>query len=140
MKKLLQFDFLPRSTDVALLMLRVIFGVSMFWLHGWGKAMNFSKMSGTFGDPLGVGPTTSLVLAIFGELVCAALVVVGAFTRFAALGVAITMAVAFFIVHAAKLSGPGSGELAFLYLAGFAVLFVSGGGRFSLDAKMGAKV
>jgi uncharacterized membrane protein YphA (DoxX/SURF4 family) len=31
------------------------------------------------------------------------------------------------------LSGQGNGELAFLYLAGFALLTIAGGGLFSLD-------
>ena len=101
--------------------------------------MNFSSMSGQFGDPFGVGRTPSLVLAIIGEVVCSSLLVLGLFTRVAALGAAITRGTAFWLVHGGKLMGDGNGELAFLYLGGVVALFLAGGGKFSLDAKMGAK-
>ena len=55
--KFLHFNFLPRSADVALLLLRVWFGLSLLWLHGWGKLMNFSAMTEKFSDPLGIGKT-----------------------------------------------------------------------------------
>jgi putative oxidoreductase len=139
MKRFLSFDFLPRSTDGGLLILRVVFGGALFWLHGWGKLTNFADLSSKFQDPLGVGHQASLVLALFAEVVCAGLIVLGAFTRFAALGAGITMAVAFALAHGGKLSGPGNGQLAFVYLAGFATLLVTGAGRFSWDAKLGGK-
>ena len=139
MKKLLHLDFLPRNADIALLLLRLIFGGSMLALHGWGKLMKFGEMSAKFADPLGVGPTASLVLALVGEVLCAALLVVGAYTRLAALGGAITMGVVFFIVHGAKLSGPGSGEMSFLYFSAYVTLLLAGGGRFAFDSKLGAK-
>ena len=67
------------------------------------------------------------------------LLILGLFTRLAALGSAFTMGVAFFLVHKAQLSGPDSGEMGLLYLGGFVALFIAGGGRFSCDARMGAK-
>jgi putative oxidoreductase len=67
------------------------------------------------------------------------LLVIGLFTRFAAASLLITMSVAFFLAHKAVLKGQGNGELAFIYLAVYFALFVAGGGRFSLDAKMGGK-
>lgn len=137
--KLLQLDFLPRSTDAGLLVLRLWLGLSLLLLHGWAKLSNFSQLSGKFPDPLGIGSGASLTLAVFGEVVCSLLLVLGLFTRFAAVNLAITMSVAFFLVHKAALSGPSSGELAFIYLAGFVTLLVAGAGRFSLDAKLGAR-
>ena len=107
--------------------------------HGWGKLMTFSAKSTTFPDPLGVGHTTSMALAVFGEVVCMSLLVVGAFTRLAALGGAVTMAVAFFLVHGGKLSGANSGEMAFLYLVGFVAIFLTGPGCFALDTKLGGR-
>jgi putative oxidoreductase len=139
MKKLLHFDFLPRSADLALLVLRLTFGLGLLWLHGRGKLMDFSNLRGNFFDPLGVGSQTSLVLAILGEVVCATLITVGAYTRLAALGGAVTMGVAFHFIHGDRLMGEGNGELAFLFLAAFLALFLAGGGRYSLDAKLGAK-
>lgn len=137
--KFLHLNFVPRSADIGLLLLRLWFGGSLALLHGWGKVINFSSYKEKFLDFLGLGPTTSLGLAIFGELVCAVLLMLGLFTRVAALGAAITMFVAFWIAHGHRLTGEGNGEMAFLYLGGFVALFLAGGGRFSVDAHIGAK-
>ena len=137
--KFLQLNFLPRSADAALLLLRVWHGGSMVLLHGWGKAVGFSAMKDQFVDPFGIGKTASLALAVGGELVCASLLVLGLFTRLAALGSAATMATAFWFAHQGRLTGEGNGEMAFIYLGVFLALFIGGGGKFSLDAKLGAK-
>ena len=49
------------------------------------------------------------------------------------------MGVAFWVAHGGKLTGQGNGEMAFLYLGACAVLFLTGGGRYSADASLGAK-
>jgi putative oxidoreductase len=136
-RRILRLDFLPRNPDAGLLVLRLSLGLSMLFLHGWSKFTGFGAMSGKFADPFGVGPSASLAMAVFAEVVCALLLALGLFTRFAAAMLAVTMAVAFFIVHKGALSGPGSGELAFVYLAGYVALLIAGPGRYSLDAKMG---
>jgi putative oxidoreductase len=141
MKKIasiLRLDFLPSSTDLALLLLRVWAGGSLLILHGWSKLMTFEKMSGVFPDPLRIGHQPSLILAIVGEVVCSTLLVLGLFTRFAALGTTINMTVAFFLQHKMVLKGAGSGELAYIYLACFLTILIAGPGRFALDKKSGA--
>ena len=135
--RFLQFNFVPRSPDFALLVLRVWLGVSILVLHGWGKLTGFRSGASSFPDPLGAGSTVSMGLAIFAEVVCAALLVLGLATRFAALVLIILMVVAFTIVHGTKLTGPGNGEMAFLYLAGFVTIFLAGPGRISVDGKTG---
>ena len=139
MTKFLHLNFLPRSADLGLLVLRLAFGLSLLCLHGWGKLMTFSDLSTKFPDPLGIGHLPSLVLAILGEVVCSTLVVLGLFTRVAALGSMITVGVAFFLVHGHRLTGQGNGELAMVYGSVFFALFLAGGGRFAVDAKLGAK-
>lgn len=123
-------DFL---SNLGLLVLRVWLGLSMLLLHGWVKVANHATISQGFPDPLGVGNALSLNLAIFGEVFCAILLVAGLATRFASAVLAVTMAVAFFMVHGGALSGESSGEMAFIYLGGFVALFLTGPGRFSLD-------
>ncbi|MBE7538419.1 MAG: DoxX family protein [Opitutaceae bacterium] len=140
MKKLLQLSFLPSSADAALLLIRVYFGLSLLWLHGKGKVEAFSTMRTTFYDPLGVGNSTSYFLALFGEVVFPILIILGLFTRLAALGSAFGLGVAFFLIHKGQLSGPTSGELAFLYIGAFLTLFIAGGGRFSVDARKGSNL
>jgi putative oxidoreductase len=137
--KFLHLNFLPRSVDLALLLLRVWYGASMIAIAGWMKLTNFSAMSSKFVDPFGLGMKTSLILVIFAEVVCAGLLVLGLFTRVSALILAFTMAVAFQVGHGGKLTGEGNGQSAFLYLGVFVALFICGAGKFSLDAKMGAK-
>jgi putative oxidoreductase len=135
MKKLLQMSFIPRSTDFALLVLRLWIGVTLLLNHGWGKAMNFSQTVHMFAggmDPLGLGGTTSAVLVVFAEVVAAAALAIGFATRLSALIITIELAVAFIGVHHHAMSGQGSGELAFMYLAGSVTIFLAGGGRFVL--------
>lgn len=137
--KFLHLNFFPRSADAALLVVRLWFGGAMAALHGWMKLTNYSGMSGKFADPFGLGQAPSLALVVFAEFVCGLLLVLGLFTRVAALILAFTMGVAFFMAHGGKLSGPGNGEMAFLFLGAYVALFLAGAGKFSVDAKMGAK-
>jgi putative oxidoreductase len=127
---------LPRNPDLGLLALRIAAGGSLVALHGWGKLVNFAARSGTFPDPLGVGSSISLALAVVGEVVAPTFVILGLGTRLAASVCTISMSVAFFIVQGGRLSGPDNGELAFVYLVTFVVLVLSGGGRYSLDARL----
>ncbi len=132
-----QLTFIPASADFALLLLRLWFGGSLLVLHGWGKLINYSELSGSFLDPLGVGSTWSLILALCGEVLCPILLIMGFVTRLAAVGSALTMGVAWYAVHKMALTGPGSGELAFLYLAAFLALVLAGAGRISIDGHPG---
>jgi putative oxidoreductase len=134
--RLLQLSFLPHSIDAGLLVLRLWIGVMMF-THGWQKLRGFSEMSAKFPDILGIGSTPALALAVFAEAGCSILLALGLFTRFAAATLAITMGVAFFMAHKGALTGPGNGELAFIYLGVFVALLIAGAGRSSLDAKIG---
>ncbi|WP_345735261.1 DoxX family protein [Prosthecobacter algae] len=136
MMNLLRLSFVPQSVDLGLLILRVSMGLSMLILHGWDKFQNFSAKAPGFMRLFDIVPSNiSLGMAIFAEVVCSVLLIVGFFTRFAALNLAITMAVAFFIQHKGVLSGPGSGELALVYLIGFATLVFAGGGKYAADGK-----
>ena len=137
--RFLQLNFIPRSSNLALLVLRLWLGLTMLLLHGLVKLQGYAEMSTKFPDPFGIGSKASLSLAIFAEVVCSILLILGLFTRFAALNLVVTMTVAFAVAHKAALTGPGNGELAFIYLAGYAVLLIAGAGRFSLDASLGSK-
>jgi len=133
--RLLRLEFFPMSADAGLLVLRLWLGLSLLILHGSTKLANFGAMSQKFADPLGIGTKASLSLAVFGEVVGSILLILGLFTRLGALSCMITMGIAFLFVHKLVLKGPGNGELAFIYLAGFVTIFVAGPGRFAVDAK-----
>ena len=120
--------------SLALLFARVVAAGSMLGLHGWKKWEKFGELKETFSDPLNVGSATSLVLTIGAEVGCAALVVVGLFTRLASVPLVFTMAVAAFWVHAGD---PwAKRESALIYLAVFSVFLATGPGRFSVDAAL----
>ena len=136
MNKFCQVSFIPRSTDFALLVLRLWFGLTMLFNHGIPKLRHFSQMSGMFPDPLHIGSQFSLILSVIAEVLGAALVVNGFATRLAALIVVIELAIVFFGVHHAALAmGAHSGELAFAYLGAFLTIFFAGGGRFVICHK-----
>ena len=120
-------------THMALLVARLWFGLTMLFNHGFDKLAHFNDIVGTFPDPLRVGQEASLVLVVLAEVLGALLLTVGFMTRVAAAVLVIDMFVAFLMVHKAGMSGQSSGEMAFLYLAGFVVLAIAGGGLFSLD-------
>lgn len=122
------------TVSFALLLVRVWFGATMMLFHGWTKFASFASLSPGFPDPYGVGRPLSLALSIAAELVCAALLVAGLGTRPAALILGVNMVTAFVFGHGMKLTGPGNGELAFLYLGVCAALLVAGAGRYSLDS------
>lgn len=117
-------------TSVGLLLLRVGIGCLML-VHGIAKIQAFSQMAETFPDPIGVGSKMSLIMAIGAEVGCSLLLIVGAATRLAAIPLAITMLVAWFLVHGEdpwKMK-----ELAATFLLVYVSLLLTGPGRFSVD-------
>jgi putative oxidoreductase len=138
--RLLFLNFIPTSKDLSALTLRLVFGPYMLIAHGWLKLSTFSEKSGGFPDPFGIGSPNSLALAVGFEVFGSILLTLGLLTRFNALAGIITMSVAFFMIHQGTFMGEGNGELAFTYLTAYVALFISGAGKYSLDAKIGAKV
>lgn len=127
-----------RKTDIGLLLLRVGVGGFMLFGHGWGKLISFADKADTWADPIGLGPTLSLSLAIFAEFFCSLAIVLGIGTRAAAIPLLITMLVAAGIVHA---DDPwGKKEFALLYGWTFAALIFTGAGKYSLDAAISKKL
>jgi putative oxidoreductase len=126
--------FIPSNdsdlTSMALLVARLWFGLTMLFNHGFEKMAQFKDIVGTFQDPLGFGQEASLVLVILAEVFGSLLLTVGFMTRIAAAVLVVDMFVAFLMVHKTAMQG---GELAFLYLAGYFVLLIAGGGLFSMD-------
>lgn len=126
---------ISKSTDIVLLLLRVTFGGLMLINHGWGKMMKcFGEGPIKFADPIGLGAEFSLYLAVFSEVVCAFLLVIGLFTRQAVIPLIITMLVAIFIVHG---DDPFKKmEMGILYLVPYICILLKGAGWYSLDAQV----
>ncbi len=120
----------PISIDLGILLLRLAGGGAML-THGWPKLLKVLDGNFAFGDPLGIGEGPSLILAVFAEVLCSVLMILGLATRWAAIPLIITMAVALLIVH-----GPddfGAKEKALLFLAIYLAVYFTGPGKYSLD-------
>jgi len=122
--------------DIALAILRIGFSGSML-THGIPKIAKLANSPIEFADPLGVGPTLSLILTLIGEVICPILILIGFKTKWAAIPAAITMLVAAFIVHAPD--DFGKKEKAILYLVAFIAIFLMGAGKYSLDGMLSKK-
>tara|TARA_R110002073_G_scaffold138424_2_gene288035 strand:+ start:6039 stop:6416 length:378 start_codon:yes stop_codon:yes gene_type:complete len=124
--------FTKNYNDLALAILRI--GTSTLMLtHGIPKIERLFAETIKFGDPLGVGASTSLTLAIIGEVIAPIFIIFGFRTKLAAIFPIATMLVAFFFVH---LSDPiGKQEKALLFLMAFLVIFLAGPGKYSIDKR-----
>ena len=118
--------------NLGLLLFRVGFG-GMMLTHGIPKLLKMLSGDFSFGDPIGIGETATLILAVLCEVFFPILVIIGFKTRLSAIPVIITMAVAAFVVHAAD--PLGTKEKAILFLFGFIAIALLGAGKYSVDKK-----
>ena len=117
------------SLDFGLLIMRIGFSIGLM-THGYGKFLKVVQGNFEFGDPIGIGPCFSLVLAALGEFVAPILIILGWKTRLATIFPTLTMLVAFVIAHDGD---PFSKkEKAFVYLIAFLTLYFTGPGKYSL--------
>ena len=120
-----------KMNSLALLIVR--FGIGSFMLvHGLQKLEMLQANPIQFANPIGIGAGPSLALAVFAELICSALLILGFLTRLATIPLIITMLVAVFIVHSAD--GFEKQELGSVYLVVYILLLITGAGRYSVDA------
>lgn len=121
-----------KGFSLLLLCLRLFFGL-MFLLHGLEKVYNYTELCFVFPDPLNIGSEISLLVAIFAEMLCSIGFIAGALYRLSMIPMLAVMLVAFFHVHNASII---QGELAFIYLMVFIMMYISGPGQYSIDAKI----
>lgn len=130
MKKLTSTKYSAGAFNLGMLILRLAMGGLMI-PHGYGKLVNFNEMKGNMLNFMGMGSTLSLGLTVFAEFFCAGLIIIGLFTRLAAIPLIIAMSVALFVAHKGLLFGEG--EHAAMYAFGFLVILILGPGRISVD-------
>ncbi len=113
-------------------LLRISFGLMLAIAHGYPTVKGLLSGATDYPDPLGLGGQLSMGLMGFAEFICALLVTLGIFTRASLIPIIIGFITAFFIFHA---NDPfGNKEMAFHYLIVFAVLFITGPGKFTLSS------
>jgi len=128
------------TIDVARLVLRVMLGV-LILLHGISKIRGGPGFILDIVDKAGL-PEPFGYLVYVGEVVAPILVIIGLFTRAAALVIAINMIVAILLVHVAQFftladSGGWALELQGLYVAVAIGVALLGAGRYSAGGRHG---
>ncbi len=134
MKRLLSTACSETSFNIAVLILRVTFGLLLLVNHGIDKLKHFAERQNSFPDPIHIGHMPSLMLALFAEVFCAVFIILGLFTRIMAIPVVITFAIIVFLVNKGY---SGSAEMGVLFLAGFFSILLMGPGKYSIDGAMG---
>jgi putative oxidoreductase len=135
MKKFLSTRYTETTFNIALFFLRVCLGFLLCLNHGIPKIANFSVWKSQFYDPFHIGSKWSLVLVIIVEVFCSMLLVIGLFSRIAALFLVIEMFIASFIFHQGL--PLVEYETSIVYLIGFIVILLVGPGRWSADGVAG---
>ena len=134
MKRLFSTKYSAGAFNTALLILRFV-AAGLMIRHGYIKIISFNievtKMISLFG----ISPKICLLLVIFAEFFCSILLIIGLFTRLACIPLVITMAVALFIKHDGHFFGDG--QIATIFLACYAAIFLLGPGRISIDSMIG---
>jgi putative oxidoreductase len=125
------------QVDAGLLLLRLAASALLLYVHGLPKAMHYAQQLALIEDPFGLGPAFSLWFAIFAEVICPVLIILGVLARLACLPIIVVMLVALIFVH------PGwsiaDGQFAWLLLIIFTTLAIGGPGRWTLWATRQAR-
>jgi putative oxidoreductase len=135
MKKIFYHSYSPTAFSVAMLLLRIVFGLIMM-RHGWQKLSHFADKQGKFMNFMGFGSSVSLGLATFAEFFCSLLLILGLFTRLATVPLLITV---FVILNLHHWEFFGEHELIPCLATAYMVLLLVGPGKYSLDARISKK-
>jgi putative oxidoreductase len=122
-----------QAQDIGLLFLRVSGALFLLAVHGLPKLLDFSAQLQLIEDPFHLGAHLTLSLAIFAEVLCPLLIIVGALVRLACLPILFVLLVALLIVHPQW--SVAEGQFGWLLLILFTSLFIAGPGRLALNVR-----
>ncbi|HEY3294115.1 MAG TPA: DoxX family protein [bacterium] len=135
-----------RFTDFGLLLLRVLVGLALMY-HGWLKVVHgvpgFAEGITKMGQPFDSAPLLFAWLSTVTELLGGFFLLLGLWTRYAAIALIINLSVAAFVRNAGNPiidpSTTATMELALTYLTMVAAIFIMGPGHVSVDGSRGGK-
>lgn len=118
----------PKATtvDLGLLYLRVTASLLVLAVHGLPKVANYSSQLAAIEDPFHLGRTVSIIFAIFAEVICPPLMIVGIATRFAAVPLLLVTILALVFVH--RDWSLAQGQFAWMLLILFGTIVIAGPG------------
>jgi len=119
-----------RSGALALLFMRVAAALLLLQVHGLPKLLHWQSELQHIDDPFGLGALPTLALAVFAEVLCPILLVLGVFARLACLPVIAVLLVALVFVHPQWTLEEG--QFAWWMLILFAGLAMAGPGSYRL--------
>jgi len=134
MSKFISTKYSNGAFNFGMLILRVASGLLLAY-HGYQKLIKFNVLKYKFMNFMHMGPTLSLSLITFAELVCGILVMLGLFTRLACIPIIIGMGVVVFVASHAQIFAQG--EKGMIYLAATITILFCGPGKISMDGMMG---
>ncbi|HDS1736347.1 DoxX family protein [Pseudomonas sp. BP8] len=114
------------SPAAGLLFMRVAAAVLLLLIHGLPKLLNWSSELQRIEDPFGLGASLTLGLAVFAEVFCPLLLILGICARLACLPVIAVLLVALVVVHPEW--SLEQGQFAWLFLVLYAGLALTGPG------------
>ena len=133
-KKILAFLFHTNHASLesfATLLLRIGVSMSMMYLHGLPKLYSYIDGNFEFYDLFSIGSEYSLLLAIFAEVFCSILLILGLFTRLSVIPLITTMVVAIFLVNAGQPLIVK--EKGLIFLMTYLFILLVGPGKYSID-------
>ncbi|MFM0504225.1 DoxX family protein [Paraburkholderia caffeinilytica] len=123
----------PFPVDLGLLFLRVSASLLVLAVHGLPKVLHYTSEAAAIEDPFHLGRTLSIGFAIFAEVICPPLMILGLGTRFAAVPILIVTLIALIVVH--RDWTLAQGQFAWMLLILFGTIAIAGPGKYSLDRR-----
>lgn len=121
-----------KRSDAAILFLRLFIGGVML-LHIIGKLQDYDNLLLTYHHILGLDASTSFAVITILEGVFAAMIMLGAATRFASAMMLIVVVMSIAEALLAEIPDIATAKLNFVYMGIYIALLISGGGKYAFN-------